>query len=222
MVRILVSHPVPIIHLTLPLDTASSSTPADPLATLEKTTTAQKHMTEVILPRIDELVTYSEKYTADPYALSTKIRKRFRVEKKIELQKKDIDDKIKGKYGLPEELQLIADSEETKEEAREGFAKGRKEFLGEEEMRRRRFVAEFGPLRPIAAIAAASAKTSSSLPERTKRSGAAALPSTAKVAGAKSMLQAKLLQSSARNLDLPSAIRSKPPDVRGLGIVLKK
>ncbi|OAX31216.1 hypothetical protein K503DRAFT_777766 [Rhizopogon vinicolor AM-OR11-026] len=63
-------------------------------------------------PRPEALQGVSDHYGNDPYALSSLVRKRFRVEKKIEAQKRAEDDTLKGKYGLPEDLKLIENDAE--------------------------------------------------------------------------------------------------------------
>ncbi|KAJ7838366.1 hypothetical protein B0H14DRAFT_2448966, partial [Mycena olivaceomarginata] len=66
----------------------------------------------------------TEHYNSDPFALSTKIRKRFREEKKVE---KATDENIKARYGLPETLTLVEDDARTAEEAKEQWAQARAE-----------------------------------------------------------------------------------------------
>lgn len=97
----------------------------DPLAALEKTTDAQNHLTKVQIPRLESLQSASEHYNADPYAHSTRIRKRFREEKKIEQAKQKANDEIKGRYGLPASLSLVEDDEQAKQEAKEEWIKAR-------------------------------------------------------------------------------------------------
>src|ERR1700733_8388626 len=88
------------------LDTDGSTSVTDPLAALEKTTDAQNHLTKVQVPRLESLQSVSEHYNSDPYSLSLKVRKRFREEKKLDKAKKAVDDGIRGKYALPEDLTL--------------------------------------------------------------------------------------------------------------------
>ncbi len=174
-------------------------------------------MTKVQVPRIEELHDLSAHYNTDPYTLSKKVRKYFREDKKIEQKQKAIDDQVRGKYALPEDLQLLADNEQTKLEAKEQWTKSREDFITSDEAKKRRYIAEFGPLRPSVASAP------SSLRNRTRRSGLSSLPSTASAAGAKSSLQTRLLQNSARHSDPFINGRPKPPELRGgLGIALKK
>jgi coiled-coil domain-containing protein 130 len=81
-------------------------------------------MTQVQVPRLEALQNVSDHYSADPYTLSSKVRKRFREEKKVALAKKEADDQLKGRYALPEALVLAEDDEETRREARAEWAKG--------------------------------------------------------------------------------------------------
>lgn len=120
-----------ICHLTKAADTEGKAGPADPLAALEKTTEAQNHATKVQIPRLEALQGVSDHYNNDPYALSSRVRKRFRAEKKIEAQKRTEDDTLKGKYGLPEELKLVEDDAEAKHQARDEWAKARMEYEAE-------------------------------------------------------------------------------------------
>jgi len=112
--------------------------PSDPLAALEKSTDAQTHLTKVQMPRLESLLSVSEHYNSDPYALSLKVRKRFRQEKKVEKEKQAADDRIKGRYGLPETLRLVEEDDDIKSEAREGWRKGRKELEMRDRMKRHR------------------------------------------------------------------------------------
>jgi len=108
-------------------DTEGSTDAVDPLAALEKTTDAQNHMKNVQIPRLDSLQTVSDQFNADPYTLSSKVRKRFREEKKIEQQKQKVDDQIKGRYGLPATLRLLEDDEQAKQEAKKAWLDAKQE-----------------------------------------------------------------------------------------------
>ncbi|KAG0708075.1 DUF572-domain-containing protein [Suillus ampliporus] len=119
-------------------DTEGKAGPADPLAALEKTTEAQNHVAKVQIPRLEALQGVSDRYNNDPYALSSMVRKRFRAEKKIEAQKRAEDDTLKGKYGLPEELQLVEDDAEAKDQARDEWARARMEYEAERNSKRPR------------------------------------------------------------------------------------
>lgn len=88
------------------------------------------------MPRLESLQSVSEQYNSDPYALSLKVRKRFRTEKKVRKEKQAVDDLIKGRYGLPETLCLVED-DDVKLEAREEWQKGRRELqMGDHPKRR--------------------------------------------------------------------------------------
>jgi coiled-coil domain-containing protein 130 len=109
----------------------------DPLVALEKTTDAQRHMETVQKPRIESLQGMSEHYNSDPYSLSLKVRKRFREEKKVEVARRQADDTIKGRYGLPATLRLLEDDEKAVQDARSQWASAKK-ALGEQESKRRK------------------------------------------------------------------------------------
>ncbi|KDQ57254.1 hypothetical protein JAAARDRAFT_35881 [Jaapia argillacea MUCL 33604] len=164
-------------------DTEKNEAPVDPLATLEKTTDAQNHLTKVQAPRLEQLQALSEQYTLDPYELSRKVRKRFREEKKVEKGLQELDDSLKGKYGLPEELKLIRDDEGSKKEAKEEWEKGRR-ILREQSAKRRRIGVEIGSIpSSVASTSRHASKTNS------KASGSTALAS----------LRTRILENTARH-----------------------
>jgi coiled-coil domain-containing protein 130 len=70
----------------------------------------------------------SEHYNSDPYTHSTRLRKRFREEKKVDQAKQKANDEIKGRYGLPASLSLVEDDEQAKQEAKEEWAKAKLEL----------------------------------------------------------------------------------------------
>ena len=70
----------------------------------------------------------SEHYNADPYTLSTKLRKRFREVKKVEQAKQKANDELKGRYALPASLSLVEDDEQARQEAKEEWARGKREL----------------------------------------------------------------------------------------------
>jgi coiled-coil domain-containing protein 130 len=108
-------------------DTDPSKPPLDALAALEKSATAEAHQTTVVQPRIESLQSLSEHYNSDPYSLSRKVRKKFREEKKVETEKRRLEDEMKGKYALPKELKLLEEGEEDVRAAKVEWEKGRRE-----------------------------------------------------------------------------------------------
>ena len=121
------------------LDTDKESAAAqDPLAALEKTTDAKRHIENIQRPRIESLQSVSEHFNADPYSLSLKARKRFREEKKVEQAKRKADDALRGRYGLPTSLSLVDEDEKLIQEAKAQWEKA-KSVLGERDSKRRRF-----------------------------------------------------------------------------------
>lgn len=100
----------------------------DPLAALEKTTEAMKRLNQVERPRIESLQMVSDRYNNDPYTLSTRVRKKFREEKRIEKALKAKDDEVKQRYGLPETLSLVRDDAQLREEAKEEFRTARQKM----------------------------------------------------------------------------------------------
>ncbi|KAI0073676.1 DUF572-domain-containing protein [Panus rudis PR-1116 ss-1] len=113
-------------------NTDGTEGPVDPLAALEKSTDAQNHMNNVQKPRLEALQSLADHYGSDPYSLSLKARKKFRVDKKVEKEKQAADEVVKGKYGLPQELKLTEMDEEFKAQAKEDFEKGRRELRARE------------------------------------------------------------------------------------------
>lgn len=156
----------------------------DPLAALEKSTDAQNHLTKVQIPRLESLQTVSEHYNSDPYSLSSKVRKRFREEKKIDKEKKNADDSIKGRYGLPETLSLVADDEKVVSEAKEKWEMGRREIELREGAKRRKLAVEITSI-PSSRI---SARLSSKSPK----------PARASATNPVASLRARILENTAR------------------------
>ncbi|KAF8807083.1 DUF572-domain-containing protein [Phlegmacium glaucopus] len=124
-------------------DTDKVSNVDDPLADLEKTTNANRHMDDVQIPRIESLRNVSEHYNSDPYSLSSKARRKFREEKKTELKKRQSDDLLKGRYGLPTSLSLVEDDLVAVQEAKAEWEKGKQE-LQLRESKRRKTVTQVG------------------------------------------------------------------------------
>ncbi|KAG6853786.1 hypothetical protein C0991_001375 [Blastosporella zonata] len=163
--------------------TEGAAAPVDPLAALEKTTDAQNHMTKVQAPRLESLQSMSEHYNADPYTLSIKVRKRFREVKKVEQQKQKADDNIKSRYGLPASLSLLEEDDATAKEAKEEWARGKRELAAEESNKRRRLTVD------VTSITASSSKS-----ERHSKSTTLKLPSSNPV----DSLRARILGNTAR------------------------
>ncbi|ORY34828.1 hypothetical protein BCR39DRAFT_585776 [Naematelia encephala] len=88
---------------------------ADPFAGLEKTID-QQTWAKSNTSRLTELTQASARISADPYAVSVHIRRRFREEKRVMLEKQGRDDDLRERYGLAEEVQL---GEEDVERGRE-------------------------------------------------------------------------------------------------------
>jgi coiled-coil domain-containing protein 130 len=106
-------------------------------------TNAKKHMDDVQIPRIESLQNVSEHYNSDPYSLSSKVRRKFREEKKIELKMQQSDDLLKGRYGLPTTLSLVEDGPVAIQEAKAQWEIGKQE-LQLRESKRRKTVTETG------------------------------------------------------------------------------
>lgn len=140
----------------------------------------------------------------------------------MEKQKKEADDDVRGRYALPETLELIADDDEDKAEASQKWITGRREFVAEDDAKRRRLTAEFAPLR----LSGAPLKPRSTPSQTRHRGRASAIPrSTSDVGetGAASSLRARLLQNTARQSDpFGGQSRRKPPEAKELGVLVRK
>ena len=136
-------------HFYRYVDTEAANKTADPLAALEKTTSAQTNLTQVQIPRLESLQSVSDRFNADPYALSSKLRRGFREEKKVATAKRKVDDDIKERYALPSALPLLEDDAETAREAKEQWERAREQQV----VKRRKVVPASVPLIPKASSA---------------------------------------------------------------------
>ncbi|KAF9466461.1 DUF572-domain-containing protein [Collybia nuda] len=178
-------------------DTEGAATSVDPLAALEKTTDAQNHLTNVQIPRLETLQTVSEHYNSDPYTLSTKVRKRFREEKKIEQRQRRMDDHIKGRYGLPASLSLVADDDESRQMAKEEWEHGKRELALRESSKRRKLAVEVVSIPTSSARPGTSSAASISSLEASRLHR---LPSQSKTSSTNVLnsLRARILENTAR------------------------
>lgn len=69
----------------------------------------------------------SDRYNEDPYGASTRARKRFREQKKVEKAKEAADNAIKSRYGLPAELTLLREGTGEVDEAKREWLKARRD-----------------------------------------------------------------------------------------------
>lgn len=145
------------------------------------------------------------------------MRKRFREEKKVEKRKRDADDAVKGRYALPEDLTLVPDDESIRDEARDEFAKARREYLADEDAKRRRLVAESGP--PIITKGLSGSAGLRGLTGRSKISNAGSSNEMKTLSSLRSKL---LLSTSKRSDPFLQQSRSKPPGAKALGVNLKR
>lgn len=152
-------------------------------------------MNKVQIPRLESLQSHSDQYGSDPYALSLKVRKKFRVEKKIEKEKEAADSSLKGKYGLPETLSLAAESDESRAQAKEEWMKGRQELEMRQNSKKRKLV-ETGVV-PASRLAPAL-----------RRSGTAPSSSSSGSSAALDSLRARILGNTARKT---SSALQRPP-----------
>ncbi|KAH9481543.1 Coiled-coil domain-containing protein 130 [Psilocybe cubensis] len=180
-------------------DTEKEGAPVDPLAALEKITDAKTHMEKVQKPRIESLQNVSEHYNSDPYSLSLKVRKRFRENKKIELKKKQVDDNIKERYGLPATMSLLEDDDKAVEAAKSEWLKAKQDH-DEREAKRRKTTLDITSL-------SSSGSSSRSLAKSLKIPASGSGSGSGSGSDALSLLRSKILRNTAKN---SSAIRSIP------------
>jgi len=178
---------------------AAQAGPVDPLVALEKSTDALKRQETIERPRIESLQSASDHYNTDPYALSKKVRNRFRAEKKAEKAIKAKDDEIKRRYGLPESLGFVREDDRALNvEAKEQFQRARRKLEVDEDAKARKLAVQDGPAT-----------------SRLDR-----IPSCS---SSKSSLSATILRNSLRHPG-PFAIRDRPArkERNALGIVVRK
>lgn len=178
------------------VDTEGASATVDPLAALEKTTDAQNHLTNVQIPRLESLQTVSEHYNSDPYALSTKVRKRFREEKKIEQRQQRMDDHIKGRYGLPVSLSLVADDDEARQTAKDEWEQGKRELALRESSKRRKLAVEVVSI-PTSSTRPATSSAASAPSRPLQRHKSSSQPKGSST-NALNSLRARILENTAR------------------------
>lgn len=166
----------------------------------------------MVKPRIEALQTLSEQYNADPYALSVKVRKKFRDDKKAEKRKREEDDDFKTKWALDKDLQLVTD-EEVRTEAKEAWQAGKREFNREAGVKRQALELDVGstPISRASRLAAGSSvgSSSSSSSQRMQSRISNSKPTSH---SAKSALASTLLINSLRKSDpfLGGSSRSDP------------
>ncbi|WRT69623.1 uncharacterized protein IL334_006612 [Kwoniella shivajii] len=87
---------------------SASEPPSDPFAGVEKTIDQQKWASKGT-SRLTELTRSSDRINGDPYVISSALRRKFREEKKVALDKQIKDENIKERFGLHDSIDLDAD-----------------------------------------------------------------------------------------------------------------
>ena len=100
---------------------SAADAPVDPFAHIEKTID-QQTWAKTKAHRLTELQDSADRLSSDPYLVSMALRRRFREEKKVLLEKQGRDDGLRERYGLHDEVDL---GEEDVEKARERWEAGR-------------------------------------------------------------------------------------------------
>ncbi|WWC73770.1 uncharacterized protein I206_107742 [Kwoniella pini CBS 10737] len=88
---------------------SASEPPLDPFAGVEKTIDQQKWAKKGT-SRLTELTNSSDRLNSDPYLISSSLRRKFREEKKLLLEKQIKDDNLKLKFGLNESINFESES----------------------------------------------------------------------------------------------------------------
>ena len=187
-------------------ETDPNKGPVDPLAALEKSTDAQNHMDNVQVPRIEAVQNLADHYGSDPYSHSLRVRKRFREQKRLDKAREEADEALKSNYGLPEELALSKEDDESRSKAKEEWKQARQAFEERESSKRRKLGAEavsVMPRIPSSHISGGSGQSSR------HAGGSGTNPST--TSDPVSSLRAKILGNTARQ---GSFGRLKPPDAK--------
>ncbi len=105
---------------------SSKKAPEDAFEALEKAQT-QKQAAKRDADRLVELEEHNERW-ADPYSLNSKLRKRLRSEKRVEIRQQEADDSVRERIGWHGDLKLQPESEASSAAAREEY-KAAKEKL---------------------------------------------------------------------------------------------
>ena len=100
---------------------SAAEPPADAFAHIEKTVDQQTWV-KTKSSRLTELQNSADRLSSDPYVVSSALRRKFREEKKIMLEKQGRDDDFRAKYGIHEDVDL---GTEDVEKSREMWAAGR-------------------------------------------------------------------------------------------------
>ena len=85
-------------------------------------------MDNVQVPRIEAVQNLADHYGSDPYSHSLRVRKRFREQKKLDKAREEADEALKSNYGLPEELALSKEDDESRSKAKEEWKQARQAF----------------------------------------------------------------------------------------------
>ncbi|CAE6375944.1 unnamed protein product [Rhizoctonia solani] len=140
----------------------SKNAPLDPLQSLEKSTTQEENYQKHARPHLEQLQDLSAARSADPYALSVKLRKNFREGKHTALKIKAEDDAIKDKYGLDPGIKLMDKNDPLLvSEAKAEWQEGQKQ-REEEEAMRKLHDAQSGPIEFRTRVGSSSSAAGSS------------------------------------------------------------
>ncbi|QRV74803.1 coiled-coil domain-containing protein [Ceratobasidium sp. AG-Ba] len=115
----------------------SKNAPLDPLQSLEKSTTQEENYIRHAKPHLEQLQELSAARSADPYALSVRLRKTFRTDKHAALRVKASDDAVRERYSLDANIKLVdANDALLREEAKVGWEDGKRRLVEESTKKR--------------------------------------------------------------------------------------
>lgn len=181
-------------------DPTAASTSTDAIASLEKTTTAEHNLNNVVRPRISQLSDLSERRNADPYSLSKTLRHALREDKKADKRVKQEEESFKDKFSLSSDLKLVKE-DEVREEAKEEWGKARIEYGREKDAEKKMFESKHGSL-GLSRPSSSRSSSSRPLPSRSSSSSAKLTPrSNSGSSAAKASLMSSLLRNTQRKAD---------------------
>jgi len=188
----------------------------DPFAAVEKTTASLNHVNQVQQPRISTLEDLSARQSADPYTLSTKLRRTFREEKKVLRRKREEEEGVLDRYALPKRLGLVSE-DDVREEAKVEWDKGRKDWEREEVGKRRMLEDDLKARIRTPSVASSKSRPTSSSSRKMISAASATRPQDA--------LASRLILNSMRAtkpFPLGASGSSQKPRAKDVGVVVRK
>jgi coiled-coil domain-containing protein 130 len=129
----------------------------------------------------------------------------------LDKAKKEVDDGIRGKYALPEDLTLVEEDEETKKDAKEEWEKGRRQLRLQEGSKRRKL-----------GLGLEATTTSSSTTRRLLAPSSSLSKSKVAPSDPVASLRARILSNTARQADSFTSNRQKPLGLKESSIMIRR